>query len=152
MCAGLLTIRTERDWQLACHTSQYQVCTGRGYKYVQWLSTESLADRPWERTWSCLVEIARRAWGIVRARLQSSLSLLAWQGRVQLWWILSAPAKGDATEMLRGCWVSDGEPLGRSMQWLVSQREFTGSAHPTPQLGAASGTDRSWERSGTEAA
>ena len=44
------------------------------------------------------------------------------------------------------------QPLGRNTQWIISQWEHSSSAHPTPQLGAGSGAERSWESPGTEAA
>ena len=48
--------------------------------------------------------------------------------------------------------VLGGQPLGRSKQWLTTCQEHSRSAHPTLQLGARSGADRSWKRSTTEAA
>ena len=37
------------------------------------------------------------------------------------------------------------QPLGRSMQWFLSQQEHSSPAYFTPQLGVISGADKPWE-------
>ena len=95
---------------------------------------------------STYLETALRAWGVVPAEPQSPLSTHTWQGWVQQWQALSACTLGGNRKMPRLGWTAPWERYT-----VVRFSEHFSSAHLTPQLGARSSIDRSWERPAKEA-
>lgn len=96
-------------WGRCSHNTAI-VHAGQCHRSMQWLSAESWADMPWERT-----HLASR----------------------------DSP-KGLGCG-LGGAATATASPL-RSMQWFLSQQERPSSAQSTPQPGARSGADESWEK------